>query len=853
MQFGNHPRMSVWSRIFVTVLVIGWASSLVAQPAASSAGRFEQQTFRDDDGDHQYTVYLPSGFRTDRKYPVILFLHGAGERGKDGKKQLTVGLAPYLKAKAASYPFVVVFPQCEDMEGQLLSNWTAGTADANRALKILDEVQAKFPTDPKRTVLMGWSMGGYGAWSLGAAHPERWSAVVALSGGANPETVAKLKDTPVWAFHGAKDKIVPVVESRAAVDALKAAGGNVTYTEFPEAGHAPFEETLGNDGLIRWMLDPQTAPAQLAKQPARSQPLVPAPPFVPVVEVPQAVGVRLGNEALNAFSYAAPKLVPTNMLSGRIGDMYDSTSAAGRQFSVTFSGISYHGHLDRVQIKAFAKDRLGVQLGLTNIVMTIGGTYVSGARHSAQAGPINIGIGHSRPVWLGLDVTPTVANRRIQLRLNGVNFQIPPDNFYVTQPAGVSVRGFGMTQERVSSGLVSGLYGSRSRIENEVRNIAPSIVRQMEQQLNLAVDVSTMISGLWPLPVYEPQVRAWPESIQTDADGVTLIAGITAASPDPFGPAKPLRTAAPLNLSATELGQGKALRVALAPQIVGPLTNLLIDDNLGVINVLDIPEKSFARLAERDELTKIIPDLARYGDSLQTRTVLRLGAPMNCGAASSDLELQIPKLLVSVAINTDPAQPEWKHCAEFELEVRQQIDPSLNKPTFARREVQLGFKPGETISGGGRFAEGYAAENSTIHSDQFVELFRDSWSKWTQNGSKTEANVPDVAFGNVKLRVNDLDWAAPVLVADFKPAGIKITNLSDEPFTYEARGPHSGYGGPYTLPPGKSHEFDIPYPLTYRHRGKSGMEVYTLTAGLHSEYRVPAAGGPPRLFQAKTP
>ncbi len=460
-------------RWVAVVALLAVSHVMLRGQTTTATGRFEQQTYHDEQGDHAYTVFLPAGYRADRKYPVVLFLHGAGERGRDGHKQLTVGLAPYVKAKAATFPFIAVFPQCEDLEGRLLTSWKADTSDGRRALKILDEVQSKFGADAERTVLAGWSMGGYGALSLGAAEPKRWAAVVAISGGADPDSLTPLKNTPVWIFHGAKDKLVPVTESRTAAEALKTAGGNVTYTEFPDAGHVPFEETFGNDSLFRWMLDPKS-PAQLAVQSKRAKPLVPPPPFVPAVDIPQAVGVRLGNDALQALSYAGPQLVPANLLTGTLGDMYDSTSAAGRQFNVTFSGIRYNAQLERVVVKSVGDNRVNVQLGLRNAIMTIGGTSVVGARHSAQAGPINIGIGHSGPVWLSLDVAPSVANRKIRLQLLGASFQIPPNNFYVTQPAGVSVAGFGMTQERVVESLTSGLYGSRGRIENEVRNQRPT-------------------------------------------------------------------------------------------------------------------------------------------------------------------------------------------------------------------------------------------------------------------------------------------------------------------------------------------------------------------------------------------
>jgi hypothetical protein len=165
---------------------------------------------------------------------------------------------------------------------------------------------------------------------------------------------------------------------------------------------------------------------------------------VPALEVPEAVGIRLGNDVLHALSYAAPQMVPANLLSGSLGDMYDTTSAAGRTFQVTFSGLSYHGQLERVYIKATSTDHLLVQLGLRNITMTIGSTYIS-ARGIPQADHYD-GIGH-RPAWLNLDLTPTIVGRAMKLR-STAGFS-DPRHFSVSQPAGVSVQGFGMTEDRV--------------------------------------------------------------------------------------------------------------------------------------------------------------------------------------------------------------------------------------------------------------------------------------------------------------------------------------------------------------------------------------------------------------------
>jgi hypothetical protein len=114
--------------------------------------------------------------------------------------------------------------------------------------------------------------------------------------------------------------------------------------------------------------------------------------------------------------------------------------------------------------------------------------------------------------------------------------------------------------------------------------------------------------------------------------------------------------------------------------------------------------------------------------------------------------------------------------------------------------------------------------------------------------------VPDLKIGPSRLRLHDLNWKSPLVEVTYRLARIKITNLSKEAFTYETKAPTSPWGEPLTLKPGESHEFDLPYPLTYRRKGASGaMEVYTLETGSHSEFRVPLAGGAPRLYAANRP
>ena len=834
--------------------------------AQEATGRFVDRSFRDDAGEHKYVVFVPAGYRNERASPAILFLHGAGERGKDNRLPLTIGLAPFIQARARTFPFIAVFPQCETTDGRILESWNADQPDGQRALAALDDARKNYNFDPQRVVLTGWSMGGFGAWSIGMADPSRWSAIVPLAGGGNPAQIEKLKDIPVWAFNGAKDTLVKAEDGRKMVEALTKAGGTATYTELPDSAHDINTEVYGNDAVIAWMLNPQKASPKLGTAIVKPVEAIKVP-FVPAVEISHATGVRLGNEVLDALSYSIPQTVSPSLLNGQLNDMFDSTVASGRQFSIRFAGISYYGQLERVAARGIGKDRILVQLGIRNITLTIGGTYVSGERHAAQAGPIAIRIGHAFPVWFNLELSPYIADRRIRLKLVGAGFQIPDNNWSVSQPAGVSVQGFGMTEDAVVSGLVGGLYGAKGRIQNEVIAIAPKIVEEIERTLTIpdagmgSSQSGSTISKIWPLPVYPPRFQAWPEQISADENGLSLIMGMTVASLDPFGPPKPVKRTSQTSISLARVPSDKALHFVIAPEILSPITETLIDSSESKLDLNDVPEPLFQKLADRSTLREIIPDLAQFGDSLQVRSSVRLVRPISLGEptqrvtddGTKPLEFQFPNVQVVVSIKKDAQQTQWQPCVAFDLNLSEQIRATLEKPAHDLRVVNLDWLQAANVTGTGKFADGYEAKDSTLKIDQYLERFNAAWAAYFAGMKEISAAMPDLTIGQSKLRMSNVQWDAPVIDLTYYLARIKLSNLSNEPFTYQTKAPTSAWGTPLTLKPGDSHEFEIPYPLTYQRTSSTGTEVYTLPVGSHSEFRVPVTGGAPRLFAAKRP
>lgn len=202
---------------------------------------------------HKYVVFIPPQYaiRKDHRFPVVLFLHGSGECGTDGLKHTTIGLPKLLAAAPKNYPFIVVMPQAKDMwfRGEnLYAAWAALEATLN-----------KYRTDPERIYLTGLSMGGFGVWEMAIARPDVFAAIVPVCGVAPVPYVSNLVHLPVWAFHGALDKNVPVQGSREPIAELRRLGAAPRYTEYPEADHFCWDQAYSTPELWKWLLEQKRA------------------------------------------------------------------------------------------------------------------------------------------------------------------------------------------------------------------------------------------------------------------------------------------------------------------------------------------------------------------------------------------------------------------------------------------------------------------------------------------------------------------------------------------------------------------------------------------------------------------
>lgn len=234
-------------RLFVIgglTLFVGCSSNVIVkenrmkrQEEKSLKTEFEQQI------NINYLLYLPKNYNGKEKFPLLMFLHGSGERGNNLELVKKHG-PPKLIDQGKDFPFIIVSPQCP-----------AGIRwKTNSLIALLDEIIKNYNVDTNKIYITGLSMGGYGTWKLANEIPERLAAIIPVCGWGDPWTICEIGDLPVWAFHGAKDNVVPPQKSQDLIDALKACKGNAKLTLYPEANHDSWSATYDNPEVYEWLL-----------------------------------------------------------------------------------------------------------------------------------------------------------------------------------------------------------------------------------------------------------------------------------------------------------------------------------------------------------------------------------------------------------------------------------------------------------------------------------------------------------------------------------------------------------------------------------------------------------------------
>jgi len=272
----------VISFLFMLCASVGYAQTPSSAPKHETG--FLKRSVTLGSSTMNYRVYIPGGYDPAKKYPVVLYLHGAGSTGSDNEKQIGgPQLGSVIQLFGAKYPerygsFIAVFPQTQNF-------WLGNPAE--QAIKAVDQTITEFNGDANRIYLTGFSLGGYGSWYLAAKYPKKFAAVVPIAGGVVPPSSvppAALKPfmpaemfalytapdpyaafakavgkTPVWIFHGGQDELVDVKESRRMEAALKAAGGTVKYTEYAEEKHFIVDRAYTDAEFFKWLMSQKLA------------------------------------------------------------------------------------------------------------------------------------------------------------------------------------------------------------------------------------------------------------------------------------------------------------------------------------------------------------------------------------------------------------------------------------------------------------------------------------------------------------------------------------------------------------------------------------------------------------------
>ncbi len=240
--------------VLVAILSLVWAAAVAGDEPASEKPALGKQvacqlTAKTGQGNDavektiHYWLFVPANYASLESVPLMVFLHGAGERGDDLQVVKQWG-PPKIVQQKPDFPFVVVSPQCPKGE-----RW-----DVELIAQLTDHVAGTLKIDKQRMYITGLSMGGFGTWGLLAKYPKLYAAAAPICGGGEPAQAEKMKRVPIWCFHGDKDGTVPLSRSKEMVDAVNSAGGNAKLTVYPGVGHNSWSETYANPELYKWLL-----------------------------------------------------------------------------------------------------------------------------------------------------------------------------------------------------------------------------------------------------------------------------------------------------------------------------------------------------------------------------------------------------------------------------------------------------------------------------------------------------------------------------------------------------------------------------------------------------------------------
>lgn len=264
-QYTEYPGVNhnSWDAAYADKEMVEWMFKQTKAPGNEWTKLYETRVYKDAaDKTQPYRLLRPANYDPAKKYPLVLLLHGAGERGTDNAAQLFHGAAVFAQDDTrARHPAFVMVPQCPPGDKWAALDWnevehTQGakpTEPTRLTLEALAGLQKEFSIDASRIYITGLSMGGYGTWDTVARYPKLFAAAMPICGGGDAKTAVTFVGLPLWAFHGGADTTVPVANSQKMIEALKAAGGQPKYTEYPGVGHNSWTQTFNNPEVIDWL------------------------------------------------------------------------------------------------------------------------------------------------------------------------------------------------------------------------------------------------------------------------------------------------------------------------------------------------------------------------------------------------------------------------------------------------------------------------------------------------------------------------------------------------------------------------------------------------------------------------
>lgn len=832
------PRLAVAGLIVALGLLIPVPA--VAAPAGETG--FVRHTFRDETGEHGYVVHVPRGYTPDRAWPVMLFLHGAGERGTDGVRQSEIGLGAMIR-RWGDFPWIVVFPQAEDKRRPIETVWSAEAPDGRRALAILDEVERTYRIDPNHRVLTGWSMGGRGSYMLAAAFPRKWSAVMPIAGWADPELADRLVDVPLWSFHGTADTLVSYDEDKLLIDRVVEQGGAPFFTTLPDRGHYIWRTVYASPVVFEWLSDParfadRSAPPELDPLPEVVLPKTETHgPFVPALELHRAVATRLGPDLFTDLSAAATAELAARPLTGVVPGTTTQSREAGILFTVSTSPMYYRVPVTDVEVVPTSRGTLAVRATISHATLTIPQTRVRGWLCSATAGPMCVRLAHRRPLTIGIEATPYICNGQFRLKTRSVQFALPPGNWSVTPPP-VRRESLLLSPDRVSQSLVDGIYTNEWRIEQQIRRtIAESIDSRAFELPPVSND--QLLTVLWPVPAYRPRIKPRLEDVSVDENGLAVVFGLSVAAVDPFDPPAPKTI--DFGLTFADVGHAD-VAIAATESLIRPLTAQLIEAGVAHVNVIDIPDGRYAQFADREVLTELIPAIAALPPETEFRTEFVLREPLDLDDSTltdkpdgrfSVFDLRVPNLTAVISVRKP--QGDWQEYAEFAYDVTQPVRLQLGRPVESGRQVISACNDSPEIHAAGQWLVEPPAD-PRFNIEAAINLFHQSWTVWSDACKPTAIVIPDLEFRGYVRRLTTLEPAPYGMSVGFEEPETIITNESELPLVFSLRLDHQPTGPSpaqelLTLAPGEQHVVRSSRPVGYESSTGGHPERYTIPPG----------------------